>query len=164
MPRNNFSTAAMLAVGLAFAAAAQPADAAEIQVNASGACKSALPVFDGNIRSRPLSVRNEGSAGAFVSCSVPYKYGGDLSIAAVRITNTGSAEATVNCTFVNGRNMSNPQYTPGSVTLAAGSTNWIAFYLDGPVASGGDLANFSCNLVPGTEIGIVAIVEANTPV
>jgi len=163
MPRNTFSTAAMLAVGLAFAAGAQPADAAEIQVNASGACKSALPVFDGNMRSRPLSVRNEGDANAFVSCSVPHEHGGDLYLAALLINNTGSTQAIVNCTFVNGRNLFDPQYTPGSLTLPAGAGNWMVFFLEDAPPPGGDLANFSCNLPPGTEIGMVSIVEEDPP-
>lgn len=163
MPRNTFSIVAMLTMGLAFAAGAQPADAAEIHVNASGACKSALPVFDGNMRSRPLSVRNEGDANAFVSCSLPLELYDDLDLAALRITNTGDAETIVNCTFVNGRNTFNPQYTPGSLTLAAGATNWLRFFLEDPAPPGGDLANFSCNLPPGTEIGILSIIEADPP-
>lgn len=149
-----------LAVCIALAVAA-PAAHAETQVNASGACKSALPVFDGNIRSRPLGVRNEGTANAFVSCSVPAEHGSSMDIAALYLTNSSDADLTVSCTFVNGRNSFSPQYAPGNRYLLAGTSGWLVFFPD-TSPPGGDLANFSCNLPPGTEINMVVTVPPAT--
>lgn len=150
--------ATVLVTGLALAALAQPVQA-ETQVNATGACKSALPVFDGEIRSRPLGVRNEGTATAFVSCSLYAEYDTAIDLLGLYITNTSPAAATVNCTMVNGRNTFGPQYTPATITLAAGVSGWMTFAPETPPV-GGDLPNFSCSLVPGTEINILASIPA----
>src|SRR5690606_26295860 len=101
MNRNVITFVTALAAAC-FALAAPQANA-ETQVNASGACKSALPVLDGNIRSRPLGVRNEGTSHAFVSCSLPAEHGSRISLAGIFVTNSGSETVTVNCTMVNGR-------------------------------------------------------------
>jgi hypothetical protein len=147
---------AMFGAALALAAVAQPVHA-ETQVNATGACKSALPVFDGNIRSRPLGVRNEGTASAFVSCSLPAEHDSEVSVIGLYISNTSGASATVNCTLVNGRNTFSPTYTPQSVVFPGNGSQWATFD-PGETPQGGDLVNFSCSLPPGTEINMLATV------
>lgn len=68
-------------------------------------CQSALPVFDGNIRKRPLAVQNEGAANAFVTCSFAAQAdiaGGNLLSVGMVAKNYGAAEATLNCTGIAG--------------------------------------------------------------
>ncbi|HST45355.1 MAG TPA: hypothetical protein VLK29_09045, partial [Luteimonas sp.] len=52
------------------ASVAQTARAEEYRQNATGLCQAALPAYDGLIRKRPVAIRNEGDAAAFVSCSL----------------------------------------------------------------------------------------------
>ena len=155
MSRIVINAAAALAV--ACIAAAAPAQA-ETQVNATGACKSALPVFDGNIRSRPLGVRNEGDASAFVSCSLPAEHGTRVELVGIYLSNSAEGSLTINCTMVNGRNTFGPEYDPQSMALSAGASGWMLFMPSASGPQGGDLINFSCNLPPGAELNMLATV------
>ncbi|MEO6138716.1 MAG: hypothetical protein ABIP11_08660, partial [Luteimonas sp.] len=98
--------AVALATSLASAFASGDASAVTKQrsfvQNATGACQSALPVFDGQIRKRPLAVQNEGTSAAFVSCSFMDT---DRSVNGVTdvflyADNNTSSSVTVNCTLV----------------------------------------------------------------
>ncbi len=62
------SAAAALALGSGYA---PQANAVSMAANATAFCQTALPVFDGNVRKRPLAVTNEGTSNAFISCSIP---------------------------------------------------------------------------------------------
>ena len=137
-------------------AIARPAMAQEYQTLAAGACKSALPVYDGNIRSRPLAVQNEGTALAFVTCTQQNDTAVRAPDATVAIVNTTDAAAVVNCTMVS--DSFPPAYVAKSVTVAAGQRSGIVFAPDG----GGDLFYrfaFSCGLPPGTGIAAVAVTH-----
>ena len=128
-------------------------------VMAAGTCQSALPVFDGVIRKRPLAVQNEGDSSAFITCGME----GVLNASAVTsevtmaLTNTADVEVIVNCTLVDGRaGFSNPVYLVNSIKIAPnaplGILTWAA------ADNGGD--NFvypaiSCALPPGA--GIIAV-------
>ncbi|WP_133000358.1 hypothetical protein [Luteimonas arsenica] len=154
------TAATMLAVGI-IALAAAPAAHAETQVNATGACKSALPVFDGNIRSRPLGVRNEGTSNAFISCSVPSEHGTRLALVGLRVHNGNAVATSLSCTFVNGRFNFAPQSETQTIELPANTSDWMIFYPGATAPDGGDLANFSCNLKPGTELSYIATQPAS---
>lgn len=59
-----------LAAGLLFSPQSHAAE--EFMQNTTGAtgvCQGALPVFETNLRKRPLGVNNEGTSSAFVSCA-----------------------------------------------------------------------------------------------
>lgn len=159
MHRPAVSLLASMAAALALTALAQPIHAAD-QLNATGACKSALPVYDGNIRSRPLGVRNEGNSNAFVSCSMPSEHNSRLRSAALRMHNGNAVATSITCTFVNGRFGFSPQSETKTIDLGAGVSGWLIFYTGATAPSGGDLANFSCNLKPGTEISFLETIPA----
>jgi hypothetical protein len=100
-------------------------------------------------------MRNQGPGNAFVSCSLSMAetWGGESQAgAAVSLTNLNETAVDVTCTLVNGFAPA-PQYQTSTETIAAGSRGFIGFsLLAGGNPPGGDLANFSCNLPPGTEI------------
>ncbi|MEO6250913.1 MAG: hypothetical protein ABIO59_09580 [Luteimonas sp.] len=123
--------------------------------HASGFCQGALPSFDTNIRKRPLAVANEGTATAFVSCSME-KERNDAKIteATLKVFNRGTASADVSCTLVHGFQSSfSPTYISKTATVDAGGSAFISWL---PVDNAGanySWLNWSCSLPPGTDIG-----------
>ena len=148
---------AALAATLAFNA---PAGAATIErteiMMAVSACQSALPVFYGVIRKRPLAVQNEGSAGAFITCGLEgvFYAAPHNSYVGIGLLNNGSATVTVNCTLVDGGSgFSNPEYLPDSATISPGAMQTISWY---PEGEGFIYPAISCSLPPGTGITYVS--------
>lgn len=153
-------TVLFLATLLALPAAGHAGTLADSRVTlAAGACQTALPVFDGLVRKRPLAVQNEGTSGTFVTCGLEGKTGAQPSstVIFVGLVNNSSSPATVSCTLVDGRNaISDPIYLPKSVELPANTPiaelSWSSADAEG--------ANFiypavSCALPPGTGIKAV---------
>lgn len=153
-------------LGLAVAVAASASFSASAlervaTVNATGACQPALPTFDGNIRKRPTGLANEGSAPAFVSCSVY----GDLNTAvtapssgiAVLLSNTTGAAVNISCTMVNGfKLIQDPVTISVSKTFSVPANTTIEDAID-TTDNGGQpfntpIFNLSCALPVGTEI------------
>jgi hypothetical protein len=155
---------ALLALPAAANAGSVPAPDSRITM-ATAACQTALPVFDGVVRKRPLAVQNEGSSGTFVTCGLEGKFGAQpvASYIFIGLVNNSSSATTVNCTLVDGRSsISDPVYLPKSLLLPAnqplGELGW----------SSADNAgnNFiypaiSCSLPPGT--GIKAVGQYFSP-
>jgi hypothetical protein len=127
------------------------------QANGSGACQAALPSYEGQIRKRPLAIQNEGSAGAFMTCSPVSLQGNALHASGhelVLINNTAVARQ-VNCTGVTG-----PQgattYMPKSVSVpgnGAASLSWLG--ADGVDSENLHTMNMSCMIPPGIGIRTV---------
>lgn len=153
-------TVLFMAAMLALPAAAQAGELADSRVTlAAGACQTALPVFDGVVRKRPLAVQNEGTSGTFVTCGLEGKTGAApvSSLIFAGLVNNSSSAATVSCTLVDGRNgISDPVYLPKSVELPANASivelQWTSADNEG--------ADFiypaiSCALPPGTGIKAV---------
>lgn len=164
--RNSRITHSAAAVLGAVLMQASPVHAGTSAANASGLCQSALPVFDTNIRKRPLAVANESSGNAFVSCSVPVGYNPDsIDNAVVFLTNRGSNPVDVACTFVDGvAGAIGPDYYPQTVTLPPGDLTpviWDPATFSLPSFSG--FANFSCNLPPNVEMNLVGFDYTDSP-
>ncbi len=132
--------------------------------NATGACQSALPVFDGQIRKRPLALQNEGTASAFVSCSfmgTDRGIGDSKSVITLLLyadNNTASA-VSLTCTLVDGVSGLANVFIPKTITLPANSTlNLIQWT---PSDKGGIKFSFttnaSCNLPVGTGLSIASV-------
>lgn len=153
--RNSIVTsAALLAAGLGMAA---PGNAlAEItRQNATGMCQGALPAFDTQIRKRPLAVRNEGTQGAFVSCSLAGTAGEVHSSVEIVFTNSSAATAQINCTVVSGRTLGPaPQYYTHTVSAPAGLVSGFVHYFDTAVDPA-NMINVSCQLPPGTSLDYI---------
>lgn len=84
-----------------------------VQANSTAFCQSALPVFDTNMRKRPLAIVNEGDTDAFVTCNYPV----DISTAGVTevdayIANHTAITKDVNCTLVDGYDNGTVTYIP----------------------------------------------------
>lgn len=150
-------------VAMAGAFAASDASAATVTrdhlTHGPANCQSALPVFDGNIRKRPMGIGNEGSGSAFITCGIDdiSNTGPGFTAIAVYLRNRAAADGvTVNCTLANGI-FSNPQLlTKTSDPIAAGTVVLIAWTAAGdnedePFGAPG----LSCNLPPGVDISAV---------
>jgi hypothetical protein len=158
-------TATVIAgLGLIFASGAVGAVTSQraFNQNATGSCQSALPVFDGQIRKRPLAVQNEGTASAFVSCSfvTPGDFVGVFQISLYADNNTGSA-IDISCTLVSGISKSGvPTYLPQTIKMAANSGInrfvWTAAD-NGGVNFNNYALSASCNLPPGTGLSLSEI-------
>lgn len=128
---------------------------------AAAACQSALPVFDGVIRKRPMAVQNEGTSSSFITCGLEGRFYAvpSSSMVGVLVTNNTAQAATLNCTLVDGGDgLMFPVYMPKSVNLGPNAATVTVSWQPGD--NGG--ANFiypaiSCQLPPG--IGIKAIFQ-----
>jgi hypothetical protein len=150
---------ATAAATLAVVAMSMPhARAATSASNATGMCQSALPVFDTQIRKRPLGVSNEGSSSAFVSCSVPVGYNPDtVDNGAIFLTNRNAGAVIVSCTLVDGALAAqDPGYYPQTVAALPGEVTIIVWDpADHGLETFQSYPNYSCNLPPGVEINVV---------
>jgi len=144
------------ALCLIAALVATPAEATLYRQNASGVCKSALPVFDGNIRSRPLALANEGTANAFVSCSMLDNWLDDVQLVSVNVRNNGASTVSASCTYISGM-ATDAEFFPKTRTLAAGqSTSFVwSPMIDHNNQPFDAQVNFSCSLPPGVEISLL---------
>ena len=134
------------------------ARAAEYQTMAAGACKSALPAFDSNIRSRPLAVQNEGDSVVFVTCAQQGNLDAKPTQLAINIVNNSEAVAVVNCTLVSGS--LSPIYYVVSVTSLPGYDALAVVRPTAPATTfTSSNASWSCALPPGTGISRVGQIR-----
>lgn len=150
------------ALALAAIAALSVADAHAVSrtrfvsANAASFCQTALPVFDGDVRKRPLAVQNEGASNAFLTCSFRGQ-GEDLDYVAVFAVNNTDAAVSLTCTAVTGAVTTPNQYKPKTITIPASGiqdVNWQGSDFGAPRSTipGLGLFNVSCNLPPGVGI------------
>ena len=150
-----FAAVAVLATVVA-ATSLQPANAENARQNATGACQAALPAYDGLIRKRPTAIRNEGTASAFVNCSMASVEGVVHPFAEVIVTNATADSATVTCTIVTGRINSDLRYYPVTLEVAAGTQGYLGQSFDNNVDTA-NLINASCLLPPDVELNYVHV-------
>jgi hypothetical protein len=122
--------------------------------HASGFCQGALPNFDTQIRKRPLAVANEGTATAFVSCSMgKERADGLITEATLKVINRNGAPADISCTLVHGfLSSASPTFISKTVTVAPNGGAFMSWL---PADNGGanySWLNWSCALPPGTDI------------
>ena len=135
---------------------------------AAGLCTPAFGPSEAAIRKRPLSVQNEGSTPAFVTCSFTSE--GPVTSAYLYVNSFDGAVHTVTCTGVNGyMTRATNAYVPKSIEVPAdGGQEFIEW----EPADFGETTEFpsgyfsvSCALPPGAgvnDIGIVNNVEIGT--
>jgi len=140
---------------------ATPAEAATrtitLQQNGTGACQVTLPAYESVIRRRPLAIQNEGSSGAFVSCSPASLKGipaNDTLGYTVRLVNRGASVASVSCTGVigsDGVTSPLPVYLIKNANVGGNSSavlTWRSLEGYGTTVP----FNFQCQLPPGVGI------------
>ena len=115
-----------------------------------GNCQAALPVYEGQIRKRPLAVVNESAEPAFVTCALS---GEEVSLNVqsfgTRISNGSDVAVTVSCTAVVGDELATASYIPKNITLSpgsAGNLTWTGADAGGLLTS--KSIALSCNLPP----------------
>lgn len=148
-----------VAVGVIVAAAA-PANAINrISLsNPTNYCQTALPIFDGNVRKRPVSVQNEGTSNAFVTCSwgtEVLQNSGSAGISAAEVWFHSDAAGSVTCTGVAGYNGVQAQSVKTLALPGGGQSEdpmiWTPTDFPGGHMGTG-LFSISCNLQPGQGI------------
>lgn len=147
------ATLAVLATGAT--ASAAPIDRTKM-VMATSICQSALPVFDGVVRKRPMAVQNEGTTATFITCGLEGEYFGARHAREVyvHLTNLTASTVTVSCTLVDaGNGLNAPTYLPKSAVLPANIPTWDMHWSLADSGGQGFLyPAISCNLPPGTGI------------
>jgi hypothetical protein len=124
-------------------------------------CQSALPVFDGNIRKRPMALANEGTATAFVTCDVESinNSATGFTAAGVFFTNrAGTAGVTVNCSLVDGAFAATGTFPKASPAIAVGSSSAITWSTADNSGANFMAPAISCALPPGVDISLVQFV------
>lgn len=132
-------------------------------ISATAVCSGPLPVYDSNLKRRPLGILNQGTSNVFISCSVPSDYEGDMTstsnVVEVMFTSFGAA-GTVNCTLNAGyRAVSGSVAATTSVT--AGGTNYLAWSNINKMDTWGSY-NFSCVLPPDMEMNLIIYQDGDT--
>jgi len=126
----------------------------------TASCQAALPVFDGNIRKRPLAIANEGNSNAFVTCDTDNvndaASGARFHLIVLAFVNRSSQPVTVSCTLVDGVSYGLPLYFPKMTgPIAVNAVGTLAWF---PSDNGGSkfgVPATSCDLPPGVEIAVV---------
>lgn len=134
----------------------------QITTHPTGICQSALPVFDGNIRKRPLAVQNEGTGNAFITCSYPSgegRFAGNSATTRVwqYMVNISANPVTINCTGVAGTPSASFQVVKSVVVPAnssAAEISWFAADFPGTPLTfpGNGVFSASCLLPPGAGV------------
>ena len=122
-------------------------------------CQSALPVFDGNIRKRPMAVANEGTSNAFVTCDADTINNGGVAryteIVVLLINRAGVADVTVSCTAVDGFITATTFITKSSAPIPVGTPGLIQWI---PTDNGGNNYRspaLNCNLPAGVDLSAI---------
>jgi hypothetical protein len=133
-----------------------------LQANATSHCQTALPVFDGNVRKRPLAVQNEGDGDVFVTCSFT---GQATTLAQVHVFLSNadtSQQIPVSCTAVTGhRRQANEYVTKATVVQGyLGQLVWGNEDFEGTPSGipGSGLFSVTCKLPPGIGIGNATVL------
>lgn len=152
---NRYAITLGAATALAGALVASAATAATIEregyTQASGACQGALPNYEGSFRKRPLGMANEGTAGAYATCSPHGINPGVTDSVELLITNRGGADVNVGCTLVDG--LVDPElffadYYPQTVSAPSALDSAIVWNEAGAFF----LTSISCNVPAGVEL------------
>lgn len=147
---------AAVLTGLAMSGLAQAVTVSRLEFNhASGFCQGALPVYDTNLRNRPMAVANEGTANAFVTCSKDGELNTpDITEATLKLFNRNAAAVNVTCTLVHGFQSSQPPtFLPKTQSVPAGGSSFFAWLPADNAGANYSWLNWSCELPPGVDIG-----------
>jgi hypothetical protein len=165
-----FALAATVVAGSALLAPTQ-AKAYGVQGNGTAFCQAALPVFDTNLRKRPLAVVNEGSTNTYVTCSYPVdSYAGGVWDVDVYLSNHTGADQDVNCTLVDGYDNGDVLYIARTTTAVDAATTeeegdyYDAYWNAGDDNEGlpfGTTVSISCSLPAGIGLADQYVNDAN---
>lgn len=148
---------ALLSVSLLMSTDAEALDRNRIDVSGpTNYCQAALPVFEGNIRKRPLAVQNEGTSNAFVTCSFQtrlFTSTDEVTEIELYVGNSNSTATDITCTAVGGFQGGALQLDTRETTLDPGeidSFTYNDFQYNNDILP--SPFSVSCNLLPGMAI------------
>ncbi|GAA5002656.1 hypothetical protein FNZ56_08785 [Pseudoluteimonas lycopersici] len=163
----NIPNAFVVAILVGGFVAAQPANAATIdrtyQDQGGPACQLSMPTTSSQVRPRATGMRNEGTASEFVICQFPSN-GTPFFRASITIVRIDENNHDVQCTAVNGTQLSGIQYstrtattgtdgTPNSITWDRAWGDFPSPYQNGPTDRFSQPAlSVTCILPPGAAI------------
>ena len=158
---------ALCAGALAGALASGQADAATSRghyISATAVCSGPLPVYDNQLKRRPLGILNQGTTNVFISCSVPSDYEGDLTSVNnfIRIYfRSFGAGGTIACTLNAGNRIDGSGSVALSTPIAAGGDSDIYFGNINKINFWGSY-NFSCNVPADVEMNQIFFGDGDT--
>jgi len=121
-------------------------------------CQAALPVFDGNLRKRPLAFANEGPGNAFVTCdtdSISIASEGTFTLIDVFFANNGTGTPAIDCTLVNIGASATTYHPKTTGPMPPGEGGFIAWSVSDNGGERFRAPAISCNLMPQTQINAV---------
>lgn len=126
---------------------------------ATNTCQASLPAFEGLIRKRPLSLQNEGTATAFVTCALAA--GGRSLFSSLYANSIDGQPHIITCTGIAGYLTGDPKYVTKSViALANGEQVEIPLSPEdfGLVNDlGSTYISYSCAIPPGTGVNDTSV-------
>jgi len=152
---------AMAIVAVAsFSPAAQAAPIArEIVGTAAGLCTPAFGASEVAIRKRPLSVQNEGSTNAFITCS--FSSQGAPTAAGVYVNSIDGAVHTVTCTGVTSYMTATNQYVVKSIDVGPSTDqeliSWAPADFAGTTNFPSSYFSVSCGVPPGAGVNDIYV-------
>lgn len=145
-------TTALLASGFASTNAGAVLQSRTSHFNAPAYCQAARPIYDANLRKRPLGLQNEGSEVAFVTCALAAE--NIVDAVEVYVSSHDDTTATVTCTLVNGYNYGTNEYiTKSAGTVSVDFAGMIFLpddFIDQEATFPSSFVSLSCTLPPGT--------------
>jgi len=154
-----------LASALLVASSVASFDSKAIQVlrgdvsTAAGLCQPAFGASETAIRKRPLSVQNEGTTNAFVSCAFTAPFA--PTVAQLWLNSADGLAHLVSCTGISGYNTNDPIYVVKSTTVGPGDgqepISFLPADFGGTADFGSEYFSTSCSLPPGAGINDVYI-------
>jgi hypothetical protein len=129
-----------------------------INVSATGICDAPLPVFNAELRRRPVAVQNESTRPVFVTCTLPTDREGQSATGKVRVGFRASGPAaTISCTMVSGTDAVT-YYVVEDVQIAGGGQASV-FWEDIDKWSSSGTYSFSCNLPAGVAMDTISYTQ-----
>jgi hypothetical protein len=147
-----------LAVQFAFSASALAVTKSRVLgAGPTALCQSALPVYDGLIRKRPLAVQNEGTKSAYVTCSFVTQDVKTITYAEVWAASNDGTPKTLTCVGVTGFQSGPNQYVALAVDLPANGVQqdigWDPFMFTGGSSTfPSSHFSISCLVAPGVSL------------
>jgi hypothetical protein len=133
-------------------------------ISATAVCSGPLPVYDNQLKRRPLGILNQGTTSVFISCSVPSEYDGDITSADnfIRIYfRSFGAGGNIACTLNAGNRVDGSGSVALTTPIAAGGDSDIYFGSINKVNPWGSY-NFSCSVPADVEMNQIYFGDGDT--
>lgn len=133
-----------------------------INLSATSVCEAPLPVYNVQLRKRPVAVQNESDSSVFVTCTLPTDDYGHSNTGTVEVTfaSFDGAAANIGCTMVSGTRGAQVFYVSQERSLAASGRVSMTWENINKWSSG--MYAFSCNLPSGVAMETITYTQTDT--